>query len=68
MAMHPSITTARILEVIEESVMDLSSPGICIDCGEDAEGVEPDIEHGMCESCGKYGVAGIEQLLMEVAS
>lgn len=67
MAMHPSITVDRILEVIEESVMDLSSPGICTDCGEDAEGVEPDAENYMCEACGKYGVFGAEQLLLEVA-
>jgi hypothetical protein len=68
MKMHPSITTDRILGVIEESVMDLSNPGICVACGEDAEGCEPDARNYECESCGERQVFGAEELLMGVAS
>jgi hypothetical protein len=38
--------------------------GICIACGEEQEGVEPDARRYECESCGKHKVYGAEELLM----
>ena len=39
--------------------------GICLACGELAEdGVEPDAEGYVCESCGEPRVVGIEQALL----
>jgi len=40
--------------------------GICIACGEDAEGVEPDARKYECESCGKEKVYGCQELLFMV--
>ena len=38
--------------------------GICIACGEEQEGVEPDARKYECESCGANKVYGAEELLM----
>lgn len=46
------------------SGMDLDDPGACVLCGEYASGCEPDLEKGPCESCGKNGVYGAQQLLI----
>jgi hypothetical protein len=40
--------------------------GICLACGEDAQGVEPDAREYECESCGKEKVFGCEELLMMI--
>ena len=64
MKMHASITIDRIMELAQESMFGMESPGICIACGEDAEGVEPDAERYECESCGRHAVFGAEQLLL----
>lgn len=65
--MHASITTERIMEACERSRMTLDNPGFCIQCGADAEGVEPDARRYKCEVCGKRGVYGAEELLLSVA-
>jgi hypothetical protein len=44
----------------------LDSPGVCVACGDDAEGVEPDAEGYTCETCGEDSVFGAEQLLFVV--
>lgn len=38
--------------------------GICIACGFEQEGVEPDARKYECEECGKHKVYGAEELLM----
>lgn len=38
--------------------------GICLACGEVAEGVEPDAENYRCEYCGERRVFGAEQALL----
>jgi hypothetical protein len=42
----------------------LDNPGFCLDCGEEAYGVEPDARRYRCEACGLPGVFGLEELLM----
>jgi hypothetical protein len=63
---HPSITAERIVAAVEASRRTLDNPGICICCGADAEGVEPDARQYECESCGESGVYGAEELLLSV--
>ncbi len=63
---HPSITADRIVAAVEASRRTLDNPGICICCGADAEGVEPDARKYECESCGEPGVYGAEELLLSV--
>jgi hypothetical protein len=42
----------------------LDNPGICLRCGEEAEGCEPDAENYKCESCGEKQVYGAQQALI----
>lgn len=41
-----------------------SSEGICLHCGENRYGVEPDAEGYKCDSCGSNAVMGIEMALV----
>lgn len=66
MRVHPSITTDRISEAVEESYTSTDNPGFCIACGEEQEGCEPDAEKYLCESCGKHEVYGAENLLLMI--
>lgn len=38
--------------------------GFCIECGDEAYGVEPDARRYRCESCGALAVFGAEELLI----
>jgi hypothetical protein len=49
-----------ILAAIEED----NNIGFCINCYEEAEGVEPDAREYFCESCGQATVFGAEELLL----
>ena len=53
------ITLDQILRVVEDDYM-----GICVACGYEQEGVEPDARGYECEDCGKNKVYGAEELLM----
>ena len=62
-AVHPSVTPERVCEAVQTYALSLENPGICIVCGNDAEGCEPDAEQYKCEHCEERGVYGAEQLL-----
>ncbi len=64
MKLHPSITSERVMDAVERGMSSLDNPGFCIECGEEAEGVEPDAERYRCESCGAMNVYGAETLLL----
>lgn len=66
MKMHPSITAERIKEASARRISSLDNPGICIACGEDADGCEPDAREYECQACGEMTVYGAEELLFEV--
>ena len=61
---HKSVTIKRVVDLVETQFSSLSNPGICIACGEDQEGCEPDAEKYTCESCNDSTVYGAEQLLI----
>ena len=67
MTIHKSINPDRIAALAEESMFGTSNPGICISCGDECEGVEPDARRYECESCGERGVFGAKELLMMLA-
>jgi hypothetical protein len=67
MKKHSSVTLERVMDAAERYQMFLDNPGICILCGEDADGVEPDARKYECESCGERGVYGTDELLMMMA-
>lgn len=61
---HPSVTLERVTAAVEAQMSGLDNPGICIACGEDADGCEPDARRYECEICGEKAVYGAEELLM----
>ena len=67
MKLHESITLTRILEACDRYQTTLDNPGICVFCGEEQDGCEPDARKYKCENCGENGVYGAEELLMMVA-
>jgi hypothetical protein len=67
MKIHKSVTQDRIIAAVERGMHTLDSPGLCVFCGADADGVEPDARKYECESCGKRGVYGAEELLFMTA-
>ena len=64
MTVHESVTTERVLEAAQRQVCDLDNPGICVECGADADGCEPDARRYECEECGRRAVYGAEELLI----
>jgi hypothetical protein len=63
---HASVTADRIQEAAERYQSSLDNPGICVLCGADADGCEPDARRYECEACGENGVYGAEELLMRL--
>jgi hypothetical protein len=61
---HPSVTASRVMELTEAEMTTLDNPGICLACGETADGCEPDAERYECEHCGEHHVYGAAQLLI----
>lgn len=51
-------------ERIEEAMRSDSNTGFCLECGEEADGCEPDAEHYLCEACGAAEVFGAQEILM----
>jgi hypothetical protein len=66
MKMHKSITVDMLMSACERHRMTLDDPGICVDCGNEQGGVEPDARKYICEACGAPGVYGAEELLLRV--
>ena len=50
---HPSVTADRVVD----------NPGMCLACGQDADGCEPDARKYDCEHCGEAAVFGAQELL-----
>jgi len=56
----------RSFQISEDEYQRMSDEhgGFCVECGEEAFGVEPDARKYVCESCEERGVYGIEELLL----
>lgn len=64
---HQDVTLARVAEAVDGAMTSLDSPGFCIMCGCEVEGVEPDARGYECEACGAECVYGAEELLLRMA-
>jgi predicted RNA-binding Zn-ribbon protein involved in translation (DUF1610 family) len=51
------------LEQVMDAVATDNYMGICVKCGYEQEGVEPDARKYECEDCGEHKVYGAEELL-----
>ena len=65
--MHESVTLDRVMEAAKRQMCSLDNPGICIACGHEQEGCEPDMCQGKCEVCGERKVYGAEELMIMMA-
>lgn len=66
MKAHRSITVKRIMLACERYRMTLDNPGLCLSCGNEQDGCEPDARRYICEACGEPAVYGAEELLLRV--
>ena len=61
---HDSITEDRVTAMCMRQLTTLDNSGICLACGFEQDGCEPDAENYTCESCGESCVMGAEQILI----
>lgn len=67
MKIHPDVTIKKVVDAVKRQHDSLDNPGFCVECGEEAEGCEPDARRYKCEYCGARGVYGAEELLIMMA-
>lgn len=60
------MSTVKPIQVSEAEYAALAENygGFCVECGDEAYGVEPDARRYQCESCGARAVYGVEELLI----
>ena len=61
---HETVTIDRVVELCERRATSLEDPGLCVACGAEASGVEPDARNYRCEVCRANWVYGAEELLI----
>ena len=61
---HASVTADRVMALAMRRLHSLDDPGICLACGNEADGVEPDASAYKCEHCGEHSVYGAEEAFM----
>jgi hypothetical protein len=57
---HASVTGDRVLDMVGRD----ENEGICLTCGADAEGVEPDARQYKCTACGDLRVYGAQEIVL----
>lgn len=65
MKIHKSVTADRVFELVKAEMIGTDNPGICLACGEDADGCEPDARGYTCEVCDRPYVYGAEEIMMQ---
>ena len=58
--MKAKLNIDRVMQAAESD----ESIGFCLECGEEAHGVEPDARGYKCESCGAQAVSGAEEIIL----
>ena len=66
MEIHASVTSERVEDLVIHCSESMDNLGICIACGAEADGCEPDAREYVCEDCGEEKVYGAEELLFMV--
>ena len=65
MKIHKSVTADRVFELVKAEMIGTDNPGICLACGENAEGCEPDARGYTCEVCDEPQVYGVEEIMLQ---
>jgi len=61
---HASITASRVMEACVRYEVTLDNPGFCLACGEEADGIEPDLSDAVCDACGCHCLFGASEILI----
>lgn len=61
---HASVTEDRVLAACMRRLHSLDNPGICLFCGVDQDGCEPDARRYTCDSCGMKFVYGADEIIV----
>ena len=64
---HESITEERMRPLAEGQMFGLDNTGVCLACGEERDGCEPDARNYECYACGEMKVMGAEDLYIMIA-
>ena len=63
------VDASLVLALAEDQTVGLGNGGVCLACGAEADGCEPDARGYACEDCGERSVVGaVEALVMGFAS
>lgn len=62
--LHHSITLERILPLAESQMFGTANPGVCLACGAERDGCEPDAREYECYECDESKVYGAEEIMM----
>lgn len=65
--LHESITLDRIMPLAEQQMFGTDDTGVCLACGEERDGCEPDAENYECYACGQFRVMGVSELMIMIA-
>ena len=57
---NPNINPDRVLELALDQMLGTGNHGICLACGAERDGCEPDAEGYECYECGAHKVVGAE--------
>lgn len=61
---HESVSLTRVMEACNRYDTSLDNPGICLACGQDQDGCEPDARGYTCEACDEPQVYGASEILL----
>ncbi len=61
---HSSVTEKRVIQLMKDELLTLSNPGICLECGADHDGCEPDATNYECHECRMHMVFGAAEILL----
>jgi PHP family Zn ribbon phosphoesterase len=54
----------KIVAAANKAMKGLASPGFCVKCGKEYNGIEPDARKYPCAKCGSASVYGAEELVL----
>jgi hypothetical protein len=63
---HKRLTDAVVMDAAGRRMFDLDNPGLCLSCGNEQGGCEPDGRRLVCESCNQPQVYGAEELALSL--
>lgn len=61
---HADVTIDRAIGLAMENETYCGNDGLCVACGSEVGGCDPDTRQGLCDCCGRPAVYGAEELCL----